>query len=372
MQEIKLNNAEQNKRRQWQDLQENLYKINLKNLSLKQWQTGGASVINELKNILISFLAATLVVHGDITLGVMLSVSYITGQLNGPVLQLIEFIQSWQDAKLSLSRINEIHNKPDEENPDKKMITDIVSGDITVSNLSFKYDKSSVAPYALKNINLCIPTGKVTAIVGSSGSGKTTLMKLLLKFYRPDAGLISVDNENLDDLSAAAWRNKCGVVLQEGYIFNDTVAGNIALGADKIDSIRLHTAASLANIHDFIEELPMKYETHIGQSGIGLSTGQKRILIARAIYKNPDVLFFDEATSALDSRNEKQITENLQQYFKGRTVVIIAHRLSTVKNADHIVVLEKGQITELGTHRELVEEKGFYFNLVRNQLELGV
>jgi ATP-binding cassette, subfamily B, bacterial len=373
MQEIKLNNAEQYKRSQWQQLQQGIYSINLKNLHLSQWQTGGASVINELKNIFITFLTALLVMNNHISLGIMLSVSYIIGQLNGPVMQLIDFMQQLQDAKLSLKRVNEIHQKPDEEAAENQTITHIPPGDLHLQNVSFKYDKSHAAPAVLRNINLVIPTGKVTAIVGSSGSGKTTLLKLLLQFYKPDDGNILVGNSLLRNINAAAWRNHCGAVLQEGYIFNDTIARNIAFGKETIDEDRLLQAASIANADGFIQELPMKYETAVGQNGLGLSTGQKqRILIARAVYKNPRLLFFDEATSALDSRNERRITENLQNYLAGKTVVIIAHRLSTVKHADHIVVLENGSVAEYGTHDELVANKGFYFNLVKNQLELGI
>jgi ATP-binding cassette, subfamily B, bacterial len=374
MQEIKLHNAERKKRWQWEDLQVKLFKINLKALTLGQVQTSGASVINELKNIIISFLAARLVLTGDssFTLGVMLAVSYIIGQLNSPVLQLVDFIKSWQDARLSIDRINEIHNKADEEPAGKVFTNQIPKGDIIISNLNFRYQGTSMAEDVLSNVSITIPRNKVTAIVGSSGSGKTTLMKLLLKFYEPVSGSIKVGGSMLSSISHHAWRDTCGVVMQEGYIFNDTIAHNIAVRDDEIDTARLKKAAQMANIHDHIMEMPLHYNTKIGQSGSGLSTGQKqRILIARAIYKNPDVLFFDEATSALDARNEKIIVENLEEFYKGKTVVVIAHRLSTVKHADNIIVLEKGRIIEIGNHRELVEEKGFYFNLVKNQLELG-
>ena len=373
MQEIKLHNAEQKKRWQWELLQIKLFRINIKSLSLKQWQSGGAIIINELKNIFISVIAAQLVVQGSISLGVMLSVSYIIGQLNSPILQLVDFLQSYQDTKLSLNRINEIHNKKDEENIYDQKITDIKTGDISIENLSFKYDNNPVSPYVLENINLTIPANKVTAIVGSSGSGKTTLLKLLMKFYEPTDGEIKIDNISFKHLSNSKWRDKCGVVMQEGYIFNDTVESNIALGGESIDVEKLEGATRVANIHEFIKGLPMGYKTKIGGNGMGISTGQKqRILIARAVYKNPDVLFFDEATSALDAKNEKVITENLNSIFKNKTVVIIAHRLSTVKNADNIVVLHNGKISETGHHRQLITEKGFYYNLVSNQLELGV
>ncbi|MGF2412407.1 peptidase domain-containing ABC transporter [Ferruginibacter sp.] len=372
MQEIKLHNAEQKKRWQWELLQIKLFKINIKSLSLKQWQSGGAVVINELKNIIITIVAAGLVVKGSVSLGVMLSVSYIIGQLNSPILQLVEFFQSYQDTTLSLNRINEIHNKPDEENIYDQKITEIQSGDICIENLSFKYDNNPVTPFVLKDINITIPANKVTAIVGSSGSGKTTLLKLLMKFYEPTTGTITIGNQQFGSLSNSKWRDKCGVVMQEGYIFNDTIESNIAVGDDVIDLVQLENAARIANIQDFIKTLPMGYKTKIGNNGMGISTGQKqRMLIARAIYKNPDVLFFDEATSALDAKNEKLITENLDSIFKNKTVVIIAHRLSTVKNADNILVLQNGKISESGHHKQLITEKGFYYNLVSNQLELG-
>lgn len=372
MQEIKLHNAEQKKRWQWELLQIKLFKINIKSLSLKQWQSGGAVVINELKNIIITIVAAGLVVKGSVSLGVMLSVSYIIGQLNSPILQLVEFFQSYQDTTLSLNRINEIHSKPDEENIYDQKITEIPNGDICIENLSFKYDSNPMSPYVLKDISITIPANKVTAIVGSSGSGKTTLLKLLMKFYEPTTGTITIGNQQFGSLSNSKWRDKCGVVMQEGYIFNDTVESNIAVGDDVIDFVKLENAARIANIQDFIKALPMGYKTKIGSNGMGISTGQKqRILIARAVYKNPDVLFFDEATSALDAKNEKLITENLNSIFKDKTVIIIAHRLSTVKNADNILVLQNGHISESGHHKKLITEKGFYYNLVSNQLELG-
>jgi ATP-binding cassette, subfamily B, bacterial len=372
MQEIKLHNAEQKKRWQWEVLQIKLFKINIKSLSLKQWQSGGAIIINELKNIFISVIAAKLVVQGNISLGVMLSIAYIIGQLNSPILQLVDFLQSYQDTKLSLERINEIHHKQDEENIFDQKITHIPTGDIVLENISFKYGGAPHDPFVLEDINLTIPANKVTAIVGSSGSGKTTLLKLLMKFYEPTNGDIKIDNISFKHLSNSKWRDKCGVVMQEGYIFNDTIESNIAVGDESIDIEKLENATRVANIHEFIKGLPMGYKTKIGGNGMGISTGQKqRILIARAVYKNPDVLFFDEATSALDAKNEKLITENLNTIFKNKTVVIIAHRLSTVKNADNIVVLHNGKISETGHHRQLITDKGFYYNLVSNQLELG-
>ena len=371
MQEIKLHNAERKKRWQWEALQVKMFKVNLKGLLLKQTQTGGASVINELKNIFIAFLAAKLVLQGDMTLGMMLSISWITGQLNAPILQLVEFIQSMQDARLSMERINEIHNRPDEENQLEEKVDYVPGGDIHIDNLTFKYDADPHAPAILKNIQCTIPANKITAIVGASGSGKTTLLKLLLKFYEPQSGAIYAGGTALSAIRNSSWRNACGVVMQEGFIFNDTVINNIAVGEEQPDMKRLQEAARIANIHEFINSLPLKYYTKIGANGIGLSTGQKqRILIARAVYKNPDILLFDEATSALDTQNERIIMENLQKFYKGKTVIIIAHRLSTVRNADKILVLEKGVLTEAGTHEELVTERGLYFNLVKNQLEL--
>ena len=376
MQEIKLHNAERQKRWQWENIQVRLFKINIKGLALEQTQNAGSGLINELKNILITFLSAKLVINGEITLGMMLSISYIIGQLNSPVMQLVGFTQTLQDARLSLERLSEIHNKEDEEKPGSELIHSLSDIDseklpIILKDVSFQYTGTYGDP-VLKDLDLIIPANKVTAIVGSSGSGKTTLMKLLLKFYEPVTGDISVGPQNLNTISAGAWRDVCGVVMQEGYIFSDTIANNIAVGDETIDMKRLKHAVTVANIKEHIESLPLRYNTKIGMEGTGLSTGQKqRILIARAVYKNPDYLFFDEATSALDANNEKVIMNNLDQFFKGKTVVVIAHRLSTVKNADQIIVLDKGKIVEYGNHAELASLKGNYYELVKNQLELG-
>jgi ATP-binding cassette subfamily B protein len=370
MQEIKLHNAERQKRWQWEQIQVKLFKINLKGLALEQMQNTGSGLINELKNIFVTFYSAKLVIEGEITLGMMLSISYITGQLNNPLLQLVTFIQSLQDTRLSLERLSEIHNMDDEEseNVSGSVIQD---SPIYISNLTFQYIGTYSDP-VLKNLNLEIPANKVTAIVGSSGSGKTTLMKLLLKFYEPQTGHIMIGDVNLNTISPSSWRTKCGVVMQEGYIFSDTIANNIAVGDEKIDMEKINYAATIANIKDYIDSLPMGFNTKIGMEGAGLSTGQKqRILIARSVYKNPDYLFFDEATSALDSVNEKIIMNNLNLFFKNKTVIIIAHRLSTVKNADKIIVLSKGKIIESGNHSELTSLKGTYYELVKNQLELG-
>jgi ATP-binding cassette, subfamily B, bacterial len=372
MQEIKLHNAETRKRWQWESLQVKQFKINLKGLSLSNAQNSGSALINELKNIIITVLAATLVIDGKITLGMMLSISYIVGQLNSPVMEIVLFVQQLQDARLSAERLNEVHNKEDEEPIEfEKITTWEKNADIHLADLSFKYEGAG-NNLVINGISVTIPSNKTTAIVGSSGSGKTTLMKLLLKFYEPTLGEIRLEDISMGSLSASAWREKCSAVMQEGYIFNDTIANNIAIGAESVDREKLKHAAFVANIAEFINELPLRYNTQIGMSGVGISTGQKqRMLIARAVYKNPDFLFFDEATSALDANNEKVIMNNLGEFFKGKTVVIIAHRLSTVKNADQIIVLEKGKIIEHGNHAALTAQKGAYYELVKNQLELG-
>jgi ATP-binding cassette subfamily B protein len=372
MQELKLHNAERHKRWQWEVLQVKLFKINLKGLSLTTAQNSGSSLINELKNIIITFLAAKLVLDGQVTLGMMLSISYIIGQLNAPVMEMVSFVQHWQDAKLSLERLSEIHDKEDEEPLNIELTNEIPSNSsFYLNNVSFKYEGISNT-FVIKNLTTQIIANKTTAIVGDSGSGKTTLMKLLMKFYIPNDGIINVDNVNLKNISLNVWRDKCGVVMQEGYIFNDTIANNIAIGVDVIDKERLKYAVFVANIKDFIDALPLGYNTKIGMDGVGISTGEKqRVLIARAVYKNPEYLFFDEATSALDSNNEKVIMNNLNAFFKNKTVVVIAHRLSTVKNADQIIVLDKGKIIEKGNHNELTALRGAYYELVKNQLELG-
>ncbi len=376
MQEIKLNNAERQKRWQWENIQVRLFKINIKGLALEQMQNAGSGLINELKNILITFLSAKLVIDGQITLGMMLSISYIIGQLNSPIMQLVSFTQNLQDARLSLERLSEIHSKEDEEKNNNDFLHPFndVNADntsIELKNISFKYT-GTYGDMVLKDLELTIPARKITAIVGTSGSGKTTLMKLLLKFYEPQSGVISIGKQYLNTIPPKTWRSVCGVVMQEGYIFSDTIANNIAVGDDHIDVERLRNAVRIANIKEHIESLPLRYNTKIGMEGLGLSSGQKqRILIARAVYKNPEYLFFDEATSALDANNEKVIMNNLDEFFKGKTVVVIAHRLSTVKNADQIIVLDKGKIVELGNHTELTALKGNYYELVKNQLELG-
>lgn len=371
MQEIKLHNAEKQKRWGWEYVQARLFKVSMKGLVLEQTQNIGSNFINEIKNIVIVFLSAKLVIDGQITLGMMLAISGIVGSLNGPILQLINFIREVQDAKISLARLSEIHDKEDETQQEETQTHDIPkAADIILKDLSYKYIGSDLN--VLENLNLTIPANKITAIVGTSGSGKTTLMKLLLKFYEPNSGEILVDKTPLKTIAQKTWRSHIGTVMQEGYIFNDTIANNIAIGVDIVKKERLVYAADVANIATFIQDYPLSYNTKIGMEGVGMSTGQKqRLLIARAVYKNPEMLFFDEATSALDANNEKEIMQKLDVFFTNKTVVVIAHRLSTVMNADQIVVLEKGKIVEIGNHQELVKLKGSYYELVRNQLQLG-
>lgn len=370
MQEIKMHNAEKQKRWGWEFLQVKLFKLRIKSLSLEQWQSAGGNFINQMKDILVSFLSAKLVLSGNLTLGMMLSVQYIIGQLNSPLMQLIDFIRQYQDASISLERLAEIHDKEDEENTEEHYASEIPKKDIEIENVSFRYIGSD--QFVFENLNLTIPNQKTTAIVGASGSGKTTLLKLLMKFYEPNKGEIKIGNTNIKNISPRFWREHCGVVMQDGYVFNDTIAENIAVGEDYIDKQKLRKAVEIANIKDFIEELPLSYNTKIGNEGIGISGGQKqRLFIARAVYKSPEYIFFDEATSALDANNERIIMENLEQFFKGKTAIVIAHRLSTVKHADKIIVLDKGKVVEEGTHTELVAKKGEYYRLVKNQLELG-
>lgn len=370
MQDIKMYNADKQKRWDWEFLQIKIFKLKMKSLSLEQWQSVGGNFINQMKDILISFFSAKLVLNGNITLGMMLSIQYIIGQLNTPLVLLVEFIRKLQDARISLERIGEIHSKENEIKENQGYNYDIPQKDIELRNVSFRY--MGREEYVFEDLNINIPYKKTTAIVGASGSGKTTLLKLLMKFYEPIKGNIKIGNVDLKNISPKYWRQQCGVVMQEGYIFNDTIAENIALGEEYIDKQRLRKAVEIANIKDFIEELPLSYNTKIGNEGIGISGGQKqRLFIARAVYKSPNYIFFDEATSALDANNEKIIMENLQQFFKGKTAVVIAHRLSTVKNADKIIVLDKGRVVEEGTHVELVAKKGEYYRLVKNQLELG-
>ena len=371
MQEIKLHNAEKQKRWDWEHVQARLFNVSIKSLALEQYQSVGSNFINELKNIIITIIAAKFVIEGEITLGMMLAISYIVGQLNSPIQQFIEFVRQLQDAKISLERLGEIHSKDEEDIDAEKSINHIdLRADFQLSNIDFRYFGNP--DLVIKNLSVTIPANKITAIVGSSGSGKTTLMKILLKFYDPISGKIMIGKNDLKTIPNKLWREHCGVVMQEGYIFNNTIAANITIGQENIDIKRLNKAVEIANIKSYIDSLPLGLNTKIGMEGTGLSTGQKqRLLIARAVYKNPEFLFFDEATSALDSNTEKVIIENLNNFFENKTVVIIAHRLSTVKNADQIIVLEDGKIIEKGNHKELVALKGNYYKLVKNQLELG-
>jgi ATP-binding cassette subfamily B protein len=372
MQDIKLLGCEKQKRWEWESIQASLFRIKISSLNLGQWQQVGAGLINEVKNILITVFSAITVLDGSITLGVMLSIQYIIGQMQGPIEQFVLFMQQEQDARMSLERLGEIHGQADEENSDMNDIKKLASGlPIVFKNVSFTYG-SQKSKRVIQDLSLEIPYGKTLAIVGLSGSGKTTLIKLMLGFYPPTEGEVFLGNCPLKNVSFREWREHCGVVMQEGYIFNDTIAGNIAQGDDVINKERLHYAVRMANIQEYIESLPLRYNTKIGNTGQGLSQGQKqRILIARAIYRNPDYIFLDEATNALDTNNERVIQENLNQFFEGKTVVIVAHRLSTVKEADSIVVLKQGQIVEKGTHAELIRMQGDYYTLVKNQLELN-
>ena len=372
MQEIKLNNCETQKRWQWERIQVKLFKISIKGLALGQVQQVGSIFFNQTTNIVISFIAAKAVIDGQMTLGMMMSLTYIIGQLSSPVSSFISFAQQFQDAKISLERLNEIHSKRDEEQDISSKLTVLPEkGDIRIENLSFSYDGAD-RDYVLDDISLHIPRHRVTAIVGASGSGKTTLIKLMLGFYTPNKGIVKIQDTPLENINPHLWRARTGSVMQDGFIFSETIAQNIAVGEELIDIERLRHAVTIANIRDFIDSLPLGYNTKIGMEGNGISQGQRqRILIARAVYKNPDYLFFDEATNALDANNEREIMEHLYEFYKGKTVVVVAHRLSTVRDADNIIVLDRGKIAEEGTHLELTERKGLYYQLVKNQLELG-
>jgi ATP-binding cassette subfamily B protein len=372
MQEIKLTQSELSKRWEWENLQSILFRLRVKGLSILQYQSAGATFINEITNILITLVVATSVLKADMTLGMMLAVQFIIGQLNVPVNQLIAFFRISQDAKLSLDRLTEVHMMEDEESePEMKVRKMPEKKDIYINNLSFQYEGPR-SPFALKDIDLFIEQDKVTAIVGTSGSGKTTLLKMILGFYEPVTGEILIGDTRLNNLSLKTWREKVGAVMQDGYLFSDTIAANISPGAEEIDGTRLDQAVEIANIRGFIESLPLGFNTKIGANGHGLSEGQKqRLLIARVVYKDPEIIIFDEATNSLDASNEKVIVENLEEFYFGKTVIVVAHRLSTVRDADKIVVLEDGRIAETGTHEFLIDKRGVYYNLVKNQLELG-
>ena len=372
IQESKLQDCEQRRRWEWEDTQAELFGVQMKSLKLQQTQEAGSIFINEVKNIIITVVAATAVIHGQMTLGMMLAVQYIIGQLNSPVEQLMNFFYSLQDVKISLERINEIHQM-DDENGKEGLLTSIEDKNegIDIKNIMFKYD-----PHALRktidDVNIHIPQSKVTAIVGASGSGKTTLIRLMLGYYPVLEGTINIGNTDINKLNKKWWRRQCGVVMQDGVIFSESIARNIAVDDGDIDKERLLKAAEIACIKDYIMALPLKFNTKIGRDGVGLSQGQKqRILIARAVYKNPDYIFLDEATNSLDANNERSIVENLDMFYKGKTVVIVAHRLSTVKNADQIIVIDHGKVVEVGNHESLTAKRGAYYNLVKNQLELG-
>lgn len=371
MQEIKLQGCERRRRWEWEDTQADLFTVQMKSLKLQQTQEAGSIFINEVKNILITVFAATAVINGQISLGAMLAIQYIVGQLNSPVEQLMQFIYSLQDVRISLERINEIHSGRDEE-PDRGMATEFTAGkSIKLDHVDFRYDRHSLKK-TLTDVSFEIPEGKVTAIVGASGSGKTTLVKLMLGYYPVEAGGINIAGRSISDYSMRWWRRQCGVVMQDGVIFSESIERNIAVDDGEVNRTRLEEAARIACIHDYVMSLPLKYNTRIGRDGVGLSQGQKqRILIARAVYKNPDFIFLDEATNALDAKNERAIVENLDEFYRGRTVVVVAHRLSTVRNANRIIVLDAGKVVEVGNHSSLIERRGAYYNLVKNQLELG-
>ena len=372
MQEIKLQDCEQRRRWEWEDVQANLFQVQIKSMKVQQIQEAGSIFINEFKNIIITIVSATAVINGSLTLGMMLAIQYIVGQLNSPIEQLMNFIYSLQDVKISLERINEIHKKENEE--DFKRVRnefDNSNRSIDFNNIDFKYD-----PHALSKTidNLCIhiPGGRVTAIVGASGSGKTTLIKLMLGYYPVEKGQIIIAGHDIAEYNLKWWRRQCGVVMQDGVIFSESIARNIAVDDNDIDQKRLEIASKIANVNDYVMGLPLKFNTNIGRDGVGLSQGQKqRILIARAVYKNPDYIFLDEATNSLDANNERVIVEGLNSFYKGKTVVVVAHRLSTVKKADQIIVLDKGRVVEVGNHESLIAKRGSYYNLVKNQLELG-
>lgn len=371
MSDIKLNNFQDYKRKEWENIQEELLTASVDSLKIGQQQTTGYNILNQLRDILVTYVVAVSVIRGEITLGMMMSISYIVGQLSSPLSQLVNFIQSYQDARISVDRAGEIHIQENEDARTDYLPVPAENKDIRIEGLYFRYE-GPTSPWVLKNVCLSIPKGKVTAIVGESGSGKTTLVKLLLRFYPPQEGMLLIDGHPLGEYAAEEWRKYCGIVMQNNYVFSDTIERNIALGEENIDERRLEEAIRIANLKDYMEKQPLGVKTKIGAAGCGISGGeQQRLMIARAVYKNPSYLFLDEATSSLDAENEKVIVQNLNKFFKGKSVVVIAHRLSTVKHADQIAVMKKGEVVELGTHEQLVASKGIYFNLVKNQLELA-
>lgn len=372
MQEIKLNNCERQQLWEWEKTQNKLYNVSIKGLSLSQIQSVGGIFIDQIKNLFISYLTASLVISGDLTIGMMMSIQYIMGQLNAPVYDFVSFIRSFQDTKISLERLDEVQKMDDEETINMDKVSTIPQdADIILENVTFQYNGKR-SKKVLNNINLKIPANKTTAIVGASGSGKTTLLKIILGFYEPTEGGVFLNHIPLREYDVREWRRSCGVVMQEGYIFSNTIRENIGIGGRQTEMSQVKTAARISNIDSFIESLPLGYNTFVGPDGIGLSSGQKqRLLIARAAYKNTKYIFFDEATNALDAENEQIIIKNLNGFLKEKTAMIIAHRLSTVKNADNIVVLDDGKIVETGTHYELVSKRGYYYNLVKNQIDLG-
>ena len=371
MPDIKLANAEMPKRWDWELLRAKLFRQNMRTLSLSQTQQIGGTIINESKNIIITFLSAKAVLDGNLSVGAMLAIQQMLGQTNSPIEQLVLYMQQWQDARMSMERLNEVHKMPDEEANEQNKIHQLpTERSLVLRNISFKYPKTNTK--VLRDIKLFIPQGKTTAIIGSSGSGKTTLLKMLLKYHEPTSGETLLGNTDLRNISNHTWRSQCGVVASDGFVFSDTFLQNIALGADEIDFERVKMAAKVANIQEYIENQPMGYHTHIGGESIGLSQGQKqRLLIARAVYKDPEYLFLDEGTNALDTQNQNIIMQNLREYFKGRTMVVVAHRLSTIRHADQIVVIEKGSIVEKGSHEELIALQGRYFELLTSQLEMA-
>jgi len=370
--EIKLSGAEQKMRNKWESIQAELFKLGMRGLSISQIQTVGSFFFSNVTNITLSALSAYLVISGEITLGMMMALSYILGQLKGPVGAFIGFVHALQDARISIERLGEVHLQKDENQDNEHKVSELSpqSRDIYLKNVTFGYYGEKIAP-VLKNISIVIPNNKITAIVGESGSGKTTLVKLLLGYFEPLEGEILIGNTNLKNLNTKYWRSQCSAVMQDGFVFSTTVAENIAVGAEIIDKEQLYEASVIANFHNFVEQMPMGYNTKIGETGSGISQGQKqRLLIARSVYRNPSFIFLDEATNALDANNEKTVIDNLNRFLSKRTAVIVAHRLSTVKHADQIIVMDKGLVAETGTHQELLEIKGVYYNLIKNQLEL--